>query len=93
LRLGEVQTELKMVTSKKIDLLHLNDLIPQNPALAHEIVSSGLILVDNEPLTQKKFKEKALISHFDNALLNCQMQEAFRNRIRNRKIGVRNYAK
>ncbi|NHB69830.1 nucleotidyltransferase domain-containing protein [Bacteroidales bacterium M08MB] len=91
--LGEIQTELEMAVGRKIDIIHLNNIISQNPALAHEIVSKGLIVVDKEPLTQKNFKEKALISHFDNAALNRQMQEAFRNRIRNRKIGVRNYAK
>jgi predicted nucleotidyltransferase len=93
MRLGEIQTELQMATSKKIDLIHLNNLILQNPALAHEIVSKGLTIIDNEPLAQKDFKEKAMLSHFDNAELNRQMQDAFRNRIRNRKIGVRNYAK
>lgn len=93
LLLGEIQTELEMAASRKIDIIHLNNIISQNPALAHEIVSKGLILVDKEPLAQKNFKEKALISHFDNAELNRQMQEAFRSRIRNRKIGVRNYAK
>jgi len=93
LRLGEIQTELHLATGKKIDLIHLNNLISQNPAIAHEIVCTGLIIVDKEPLAQKNFKEKALLSHFDNAFLNRQMREAFSNRIKNREIGVRNYAK
>ena len=93
MRLGELQTDLHLATRKKIDLTHLNNLILQNPALAHEIVSAGILIVDKSPLTQKHFKEKAFLSHFDNADLNRTMREAFSNRIRNRKIGVRNYAK
>lgn len=93
LRLGEIQIELHIVTKQKVDLVHINNLHTQNPALAHEIVSNGLLIIDKEPITQKKFKEIALLSHFDNADLNSKMRKAFANRIRDRKIGVRNYAK
>ena len=46
LRLGELQTDLHLATTKKIDLVHLNNLITQSPALAHKIVSKGIIIVD-----------------------------------------------
>ncbi len=93
LRLGELQTELVKAINHKNDLVHLNYLHKQNPALAHEIVSKGLLILNNNSALQKKFKEKVLLAYFDNAALRAQMESAFRKRISEKKIGVRNYAK
>ena len=84
---------MHLATATKIDLIHLNYLIKQNPALAHEIVSTGLLIVDKKPSEQKQYKEMALLCHFDNADLNSKMMAAFKRRVKDRKIGVRNYAK
>jgi predicted nucleotidyltransferase len=93
LRLGEIQTELHIATKQKIDIVYFNQIHKQNPALGHEIFTTGQLLLDKDPLVRKAFNEKIMLTHFDNADLNKKMQEAFNNRIKSKKIGVRSYAR
>jgi predicted nucleotidyltransferase len=91
LALGCYQVEVEKVCQLKVDFTILNDLPAKKPALAHEIVNRGKLIVNKTPSVQVDYKRDAMLSYFDTHRFRKMMDEAFRRRLNTGKFGKRNY--
>jgi predicted nucleotidyltransferase len=91
LALGRYQVELEKLCQLKVDFTILNDLPAKKPALAHEIVNRGQLIVNKIPAVQVDYKRDAMLSYFDTHRLRKMMNEAFQRRLNTGKFGERNY--
>jgi predicted nucleotidyltransferase len=92
LTLGRYQAELEKICHLKVDLTLLNDLPAKKPAMAHEIVTRGTLIINKTPSIQVDYKRDSMLRYFDTHRLRKMMDDAFRRRLSTGKFGERNYA-
>jgi len=91
IRQGKLQTAVDHLIEYKVDLVILNELPNKNPAFAHQIVTTGELLLNKNPDTHTTYKSKAFQYYFDTAYLRNQFEYAFSQRLKANKFGKRNY--
>jgi predicted nucleotidyltransferase len=98
LRVGELVSELELITQTKTDLIVLNDLFAKNPAFAHEIVSTGSLgYFSGTPSSIDKdiwvgFKVNCIKYFEDTRYLREMSRKALLNRVETGNLGKRDYA-
>lgn len=91
--LGRMQSELQdLIPEIPVDMLLLNDTDTQKPYLAHQVLTKGELLLNEDQEKHAQFKEKSMQVYFDTAYLRKLMDEAFENRLEKGTFGARDYA-
>ncbi|MBN1484320.1 MAG: nucleotidyltransferase domain-containing protein [Chloroflexia bacterium] len=77
---GAWTTELEQLCRRTVDLVWLNPLPAQNPALAFEILASGELLFCPQSAPYVAYKTRAILRYLDTTYLRQQVEDAFQNR-------------
>lgn len=91
IQLGKLQAALDDLIGPKVDLILLNALPSKNPAFAYEILSKGELLVNKNTSAHTTYKSKSYQYYFDTAYLREQFEDAFKQRMKSKKFGERDY--
>lgn len=73
-------TDLEMICRRAVDLVWLNPLPAQDPALAFEIMTQGHLLFCRETKRYVAFKTSVILRYLDTAYLREQIATAFERR-------------
>ena len=92
LSIGKIITDLEKISSKKVDLLELNDLYKKSPTLAYKIVTNYELLFSKNENVFIDFKRNSFLYYFDTEYLRKSVNTALYKRISSKKFGKRNYA-
>lgn len=88
---GLLKTELEQLVAYPVDIIQINKLTESNPGLAFDMITTGHLIINNDPSLQQAFQEKVLKVYYDTTYLRNQVSDAFRKRLDTNKFGHRNY--
>lgn len=92
LKIGEIISELEHLVNKKVDLVELNrELLFAKPELVFTIYANGKLLFTKDEELHDEYKSLAYSIYFDTEPHRKMMNEAFQKRIKNNRIGDRNF--
>jgi len=91
LTIGGYITDLEMQLHKKIEINTLNNLYKSHPLLAYNITTDHQPIIITNQEKYVEFKRRSMLYYFDAKPLIEQNMEAFKRRIKDGKIGERNY--
>ena len=91
LEIGTIITRLEKITNSKIDLIILNDLFKKKPVLAFESVSKGQLILCHDQEKFIEFKKNTFLYYLDTAPLRHAIDQRFRERLSEKRLGERNY--
>lgn len=89
---GSLISHLESILKRDVDITVLNDLYKKNPALAHEVISKGRVIVCKDRDKFVEFKKNTLLYFMDTKRLRDMVDQAFKERLESGKFGERNYA-
>jgi predicted nucleotidyltransferase len=79
--------DLERLVQRTVDLVWLNPLPGQDPALAYEILSRGQLLFCRDRETYVAYKTTVMLRYLDTAYLRRQIADAFERRHLGRPVG------
>ncbi len=82
---------LESKIGKKIDMIILNDIYKKDPLFAFEILDNHTLLLINDEDSYITFKTSSQLYFLDHKPLIETNEKALLNRIKNDKIGERNF--
>ena len=91
IRIGSLQAALDTLTDNKADLVILNEVLDKKPVLGYQVITQGLLLFSRNDAFHLNFKRRVLGRYFDTARLRQKMDQAFANRVKSDRFGLRNY--
>lgn len=91
LRVGEIISELSIITCKDIDVVTLNGLPFKHPILAYEVYSKGYLLLSNDENEHLKQRSLAMSVYMDTQPLRELMQQSFEKRVKSKNFAKRDY--
>ena len=91
LEYGDLVSQLQSLTGRKVDLIILNNLYEENPRFAYQIISQGKVLFTKNQNLWADYKRKVFLYYFDIEPMLRMMDGSFLKRIKEGKIGYRNY--
>jgi len=90
--IGLISVCLEKATTKKTDVIVLNDLYKKNPFLSFQIVSKGNLIFCKDVNVLVSFKSKTFLYYLDVKPLYDQINRSLLNRLKNDRFGDRDYA-
>ncbi len=93
LEIGKIVSRIEKLTNTKVDLIVLNNLYKKKPVLAFEIVSKGQLIFCRDKEKFIQFKKDTFIYYLDTAPLRNTIDESFKKRLRENRLGERNYVR
>ena len=89
LEIGDIVSRLETKLEKSVDIVILNNLYKMDPVMAFEIISKGMpiYLINKEKFVE--FKYRTFIEYMDTEYLRKMMDRDLKERIKNRKFGIR----
>jgi len=91
LEYGDLVSQLQSLTGRKVDLIILNNLYEENPRFAYQIISRGKVLFTKNQNLWADYKRKVFLYYFGIEPMLRMMDGNFLKRIKEGKIGHRNY--
>ena len=92
LEIGSLVNRLEKIAKKKVDIIMVNDLYKKKPVLAFEIVSKGQLILCRGQEKFIEFKKNTFLYYLDTASLRHVVDESFKKRLKEKRLGERNYA-
>ena len=90
--IGTIVTRIEKIANTKVDIIILNNLYKKKPVLAFEIVSKGRLILCHDQEKFIGFKKDTFLYYLDTAPLRHTVDESFRKRLSEKRLGERNYA-
>lgn len=90
--IGSIVYDLENITSRKIDLIELNDLYKKNPLLAYNIIGKSEVLIMKNFTKYAEFKKNTFLYYLDTEMMRAEFNRSFSKRIEQKMFGKRNYA-
>jgi len=89
LEIGDIVSRLETKLEKNVDIVILNNLYKMDPVMAFEIISKGMpiYVINKEKFVE--FKYRTFIEYMDTEYLRKMMDRDLKERIKNRKFGIR----
>ena len=89
LEIGDIVSRLETKLEKSVDIVILNNLYKMDPVMAFEIISKGMpiYLINKEKFVE--FKYRTFIEYMDTEYLRKLIDRDLKERIKNRKFGIR----
>ncbi|NCS87921.1 MAG: hypothetical protein AUK34_00105 [Ignavibacteria bacterium CG2_30_36_16] len=81
LEIGGLVTQLELTVDIKIDIIKLNELPIQNPVLAYNILSEGILLFCKDITLANNYKKETLVGYFDFQPMHEKFNKRFLERL------------
>ena len=91
MEVGYLSAKLEEKLGKKIDMIVLNDIYKKDPLFAFKILERHTPILVNDEESYISFKTSSQLYYLDHKSLIQMNEKAFLNRIKNDKIGERNF--
>ncbi|MBN1638213.1 MAG: nucleotidyltransferase domain-containing protein [Ignavibacteriales bacterium] len=92
IKLGVITNEIEKISERRVDIVELNNIYNKSPLLAYNIVTNHKEIFVRDKDVFNNFKSLTLSVYFDTEKLRDIINNAFYNRIKDKKFGMRNYA-
>lgn len=89
LEIGDIVSRLESKLERDIDIVLLNDIYSKDSLFAFEIISKGIPLYIKDNKRFVEFKYRTFIEFMDTEYLRRILDEGLKERIKNRRIGIR----
>jgi predicted nucleotidyltransferase len=86
--IGNLNLKIEEAVNHKIDLVELNYLDKNDPVLAYNILSEGILIVNNDIKIFNDYKKSVLLKYLDFKPTNDLINESFNNRLSNNRFAV-----
>jgi uncharacterized protein len=86
--IGNLNLKIEEAVNHKIDLVELNYLDKNDPVLAYNILSDGIVIVNNDIKIFNEYKKSVLLKYLDFKPTNDLINASFNNRLSNHQFAV-----
>lgn len=88
IEIGDLTLKIENALNCKLDLVRLNDLDKLNPVLAYNIISEGIILINNDKRVFTEFIKSVILRYLDFKPVNDFINKSFNKRLANNQFAV-----
>jgi len=88
IEIGNLTLKIEKALNCKLDLVRLNDLDKLNPVLAYNVISEGIILINNDNRVFTEFIKSVVLRYLDFKPVNDYINKSFNKRLANNQFAV-----
>ncbi|HQI41297.1 MAG: hypothetical protein B6D44_02045 [Ignavibacteriales bacterium UTCHB2] len=88
IEIGDLTLKIESALNCKLDLVRLNDLDKLNPVLAYNVISEGIILINNDKRVFNEFIKSVILRYLDFKPVNDFINKSFNKRLANNQFAV-----
>ncbi|MDY0082630.1 MAG: nucleotidyltransferase domain-containing protein [Ignavibacteriaceae bacterium] len=88
IEIGDLTLKIEKALNCKLDLVRLNDLDKLNPVLAYNVISEGIILINNDNRVFTEFIKSVVLRYLDFKPVNDFINKSFNKRLANNQFAV-----